>query len=409
MRDDGRSVGLDYSLKTVEERRARIDEILAKDPHPSPRYLTYMADYLLFTADAGQTAKERESEHPIVTKNREVTHEKRQVSLDSMTSSMRNGEDGLYSRISDNPKNSILNFKDPVTEDDEREIPGVSELMRLVRSLESKLEEGKVEKGKSRYAVKSQIIEAWRQMHLLKSSFRTSPVHSSPQTTGYVKMVAHMDLPEDVWVGDGGMPRSDSPLTLLNPDHVSFLLQNYPLLKEESQDDLNCDMHFLLMDLEDLVDRTVGDDEMLMDLVIWKIDGKTNEKIADLMEEKYGVRHNEQYFSTLWRNKIPKMVSRQYAAEWLVWHYTEEERGNWKTCGRCGQVKLAHPVFFSKNSTSDGFYSICKVCRADSASVASKRCRAEGVASSASEASKACRAEGNSSAATSDGGDRDAS
>ena len=44
--------------------------------------------------------------------------------------------------------------------------------------------------------------------------------------------------------------------------------------------------------------------------------------------------------------------------------YTFEEKGNWKKCSRCGQVKLAHNHFFSKNSTSkDHFYSICKECR----------------------------------------------
>ena len=44
--------------------------------------------------------------------------------------------------------------------------------------------------------------------------------------------------------------------------------------------------------------------------------------------------------------------------------YTEEEKGQWKRCSRCGEIKLAHNKFFSKNKTSkDGFYSICKKCR----------------------------------------------
>ena len=45
-------------------------------------------------------------------------------------------------------------------------------------------------------------------------------------------------------------------------------------------------------------------------------------------------------------------------------HYTEEERGKWKRCSKCGQIKLANNRFFSKNNTSkDGWYSICKECR----------------------------------------------
>ena len=40
------------------------------------------------------------------------------------------------------------------------------------------------------------------------------------------------------------------------------------------------------------------------------------------------------------------------------------EKGKWKKCSRCGQIKLAHNKYFSKNKTSkDGFYSICKNCR----------------------------------------------
>ena len=40
------------------------------------------------------------------------------------------------------------------------------------------------------------------------------------------------------------------------------------------------------------------------------------------------------------------------------------EKGKYKTCSRCGQIKLAHNKYFSKNKTSkDGFYSICKACR----------------------------------------------
>ena len=50
--------------------------------------------------------------------------------------------------------------------------------------------------------------------------------------------------------------------------------------------------------------------------------------------------------------------------DYLNWYYTYVEKGKWKKCSRCGEVKLAHNKYFSKNSTSkDGFYSICKCCR----------------------------------------------
>jgi hypothetical protein len=41
-----------------------------------------------------------------------------------------------------------------------------------------------------------------------------------------------------------------------------------------------------------------------------------------------------------------------------------KEKGAYKKCSRCGQIKLANNKYFSKNKTSkDGFYSICKACR----------------------------------------------
>ena len=58
------------------------------------------------------------------------------------------------------------------------------------------------------------------------------------------------------------------------------------------------------------------------------------------------------------------MLADAAAEDYLIWHFTVEEKGTWKKCSKCGQIKLAHNRFFSKNSASkDNFYSICKECR----------------------------------------------
>lgn len=58
------------------------------------------------------------------------------------------------------------------------------------------------------------------------------------------------------------------------------------------------------------------------------------------------------------------MIAETATKNFLEWYYTEKEKGKWKRCSRCGQIKLAHNIFFSKNNSSkDGFYSICKECR----------------------------------------------
>ena len=117
--------------------------------------------------------------------------------------------------------------------------------------------------------------------------------------------------------------------------------------------------------LEELVDATLKDNYPLYyDLLIYKIDGRSNAEIQFLLELKHGVTHSVEYISSLWRNKIPKLIAETAVKRYLNWYYTTQEKGHWKRCSRCGQVKLAHNIYFSKNKTSkDGFYSICKDCR----------------------------------------------
>lgn len=120
----------------------------------------------------------------------------------------------------------------------------------------------------------------------------------------------------------------------------------------------------MMEDLDRLIAETLAPYPLYLDLLILKIDGRTNLDIQEFIEEKYGIKHSVEYISSLWRKKIPKLLAEQEKKNYLIWYYTEKERGSWKKCSRCGQIKLANNKFFSKNSTSkDGFYSICKECR----------------------------------------------
>ena len=98
--------------------------------------------------------------------------------------------------------------------------------------------------------------------------------------------------------------------------------------------------------------------------MIYKIDGKSNAEIQEIIEQDYNIRHTVEYISALWRNKIPKLLAEQEKKDYLEWYYMNVEYGKWKRCSKCGQYKVANNKFFSKNKTSkDGFYSICKECR----------------------------------------------
>ena len=121
----------------------------------------------------------------------------------------------------------------------------------------------------------------------------------------------------------------------------------------------------MVKDLQNLIDKTLKEKYPLYyDLMIYKIDGKQNVEIQQLLEQKHGIKHSIEYISSLWRNKIPKLIAEQAKRDYLEWYFTVKEKGKWKRCSRCKEVKLAHNEFFSKNNSSkDGFYSICKCCR----------------------------------------------
>ena len=120
----------------------------------------------------------------------------------------------------------------------------------------------------------------------------------------------------------------------------------------------------MMLDFDNLSEKALAGFPMYRRIVEYKVDGRSNLAIQKAIEEEFGFTHSIEYISSLWRNKIPKLISSYATDEWLVWYYTEKERGQWKRCTRCGQVKLAHSRFFSINKTSkDGWYSLCKKCR----------------------------------------------
>lgn len=348
---------LDYSLTTPEERVAYVKDLLDKTPPPySNNVLTILADYILFVRDRNQTKKERKEKNPILTPNREFTIDKRQVSYEGLVDRLENGEDGIYNLIRQD-KNQLLDPKDPIDEEDIENIPGIKECMETIESLNTQLKNAT---GKRRKELQTSLIETWKQAYLIKGSYTIGHI----KTANQIKTLASIQIPEHVYLDENKMPHSDMPLSLLNPEHISFLLCYYQILKQESWEDLHGDMRWHLIDLEDVTEQALAEKyPLLYDLVIWKIDGLTNEQIQQNVLDKYGEYHSEQYYSSVWRKRIPKLISEQAQKNYVEWYYTNVEYGYWKKCSKCGEIKLGHPLFFAKNSSKDGWYSQCKDCK----------------------------------------------
>ena len=344
---------LDYSLETPAERNELVKKIIDETPPEqlTPRYVEILTDYIIFAMD-----KEERKRRKILTDNRMVTVNKRETSFEGLVGKLENGEDGIYNMIA-NDKNIIFTPKISITQQDIDEIPALKELREAIEQVE-KME--KAATGRRKYLLKKQLIEMRQDQYVIKSSY-----HQPMYCMNAIKSFSKLDLSEEITIDEKGNVHSTALISLFEPKHVSALLCNYSKLKESAWGHFISDSYYLMEDLDTLIENTLREAYPLYyDIVIYKIDGKQNVEIQKLLEDNHGIRHSIEYISSLWRNKIPKLLAEQAQENYLVWHFTIKEQGKWKRCSRCGQIKLAHNRFFSKNKTSrDGFYSICKCCR----------------------------------------------
>ena len=342
---------LDYSLQTPQERNELVKKIIDETPPEqlTNKYLTILSDYIIFAMD-----KEERKKKKILTDNRMVTVNRRETSFQGLAGQLENGEDGIYNMIA-NDKNIIFMPKVTITEEDIKEIPGLKDLRDAIDNVEKQF---KAATGKRKFLLKKQLIEMRQDQYVLKSAYR-QPMYMMNVTKSFSKL----QLDGKITITEDGQVKSTELVSLFDQKHISALLCNYSKLKEDAWGKFSSDSYYLMEDLDNLIERTLKDKYPLYyDLLIYKIDGKQNIEIQELLNKKHGIKHSVEYISSLWRNKIPKLLAEQAQEDYLIWHYTMQERGKWKRCSRCGEVKLAHNRFFSKNKTSkDGFYSICNV------------------------------------------------
>ena len=347
-------IQLDYSLQSPQERNELVEKILKEAPSSqlTDKYLEILANYIL---DAAITKTEKK-EHYITTNNRQVTIDKRETSYEELVSKFENGEDGVYNLIN-NDKNMYLTPKVEITEEDVAEIPELADLRKDIEKIDAQMKRAT---GKKKFLLKKQSIEMRQQQYILKELWRQPHRCSTASNTGG----NYIEISDDIYFDENGEPASNAIVTFFKPDHISAILCNYELLSVHLRHKYSSDFHYIMRDFDKLMAEGLAPYPAYQTLVKGKIHGLTNAEVQELLIKKHNLHHTVEYISSLWRNKIPKILSEKAKEDYLIWYYTEIERGTWKRCTRCGEVKLAHNRFFSKNNTSkDGYYSICKTCR----------------------------------------------
>ena len=299
--------------------------------------------------------KQERKERKILTDNRMMTVNKRECSFEGLVSQLENGEDGIYNLITDN-KNQIFQPKVTITKKDLDEIQPLRQLREAINVWEAKL---KVTEGKDAFVIKKALIEMRKDQYVIKNAYRRPIVPNKLTRSTHVII-----LPDETSSFDEEGYPIPKGVSLLNPVVCSAILCNYSRLKEDSFDRFEGDLYYLMLAFDEISDKALKEYPLYEKIVECKIDGLQNTQIQEILQMEFGIKHSLEYISSLWRKKIPKLIASQAEDEYLYWYYLNIEKGKYKKCSRCGQVKLAHNKYFSKNKTSrDGFYSICKKCR----------------------------------------------
>jgi hypothetical protein len=182
-------------------------------------------------------------------------------------------------------------------------VPGLAALREAIEQIEA---ECATATGRRKFLLKKQLIEMRKDQYILKTDYR-SPVGTSSGARGGFNKI---DLAEKIFINSDGEPQSSGLVSLFDPAHISAILRNYPALKAETASKFQSDFYYLMLDFDNLLRKTIQHQyPMYYDLFIWKTKGKSNAEIQTLLLEKYETKYSLEYISSLWRNKIPKLLA----------------------------------------------------------------------------------------------------
>lgn len=236
-------------------------------------------------------------------------------------------------------KNYKKEIKDVVTADDVKKYPVVKDYIDAYNNI---LKEYK-ELGKKQFLTQ----EENKRKYMLKKNLKSLKNDSIDSKIAFARPIKWKQP-----LKDNGCPNWDY-LDLMDREHIKCLLQIS--LNEDLQNDLVC----IRTDLENLIKRTKFTDRQkevldlwIRDIPISKDKYRGGKGIAEILDVS-------QPTVTKILNQAIDSIIETYIEELEDWYYLNVNKGEYKKCSKCGEIKLVQR--FQKNGKK-GYMSKCKEC-----------------------------------------------
>ena len=411
---------IDYSLYTDKERVEKVNELLA-DPIPLSEFeLEGLANYILYGKDESKLTNSVQQKRIMRPNTKFGSFARRnEDSLDELMENPLFDESALHEYNERNtytkPKNTIKRPKydknGVMVDAGDSVIPGMTELWDCIDRMARKLDiyNGKAEPNPdspedmaakewdslTAYKMRHWLISLRQQQYYLRESYYAPipPHHSFAQNgtidwfsnSGYWKEVGEEfpagdeNCEEDKWYRYKTTPKGryraeklsgkvekwhvvrEHTIDLTNPEHIYQLFEHYDALKKSSWDDLNGQMKYILMALDDLQDKA-GFTDIQWHIIDRKVLKYTNERIKKELQDIFGVNYNVNYISTMYKKTICGKIANAAKLQ-IKEHQNKDNPYMWKECSCCGRLLLIDPQnFVKKDGAVDGFSARCKKC-----------------------------------------------
>lgn len=409
----GISKALNYNIYSNEDRAKFVNELFtpelvaqAKEHYKedsTKKELETAANYILYGKDP-KTDKNFVQKKEVQIEQKYSSYKKKQMeSLDSLLEDPNTKE----SDFQPVQKNCYKKYKPTIDRDPngaDAQIPGMRDLWEAIDALSARIKELKdaQQLGLEFYKKNHLLIQLRKEQFALKDSEDTTiqskgfHVSSTPPVnfcsdTGYVydinteydytkwraehyrsifgeEWYARQQAILDNWTASADpslnwhwVEVSQNTIDFTNPEHVYQFLELYSNLKQYCDEDINCDLKFLIWELEDYIEA-VHLSEARKYILVRKIDKATNEQIRRELQELYGLAYSDNYISTIYKGMICDKIAKTAQLSLDSWTFKNQPE-KFKVCSTCGERLLRDSRnFIKKQNAKDGLSARCKHC-----------------------------------------------